>query len=294
MVDDALARASDKSIKWLINNWKWLQWALVGSVLAGAGGLYWIYSQQSTSDEASHTLARAVEAEQAWVIPPDKDDRTDEQKKLDVRRTFASNEDKLKAAQDDYHAVAAEFGGSGAAILAKLGEGGIHLDKAEWDPAIAAFSIVLDSALAQADVDVKGRALEGKGFAQEAKGELDAALKSFEAIGELPTDSFKATSMYHRARVLEAQKQPDKAIEVLKQARKLLEKAKIDATLVTPQHPFQWIDKAVEDRLRALDPSAVPPKVPGGAGGLPALPEDIKQKLREQGLNPDAPGLPPQ
>ena len=288
MVDDALARGSDRAIKWLINNWKWLQWALVGSVVVGGGLLTYKYYSDEAASGSSQSLGDAISAEEATVIPKDKDDRTDEQKLNDPRVIFASDAEKNQAALDSYTKVAGTSGG--AAILAKLGAAGVLLDKAEWDGAIAAFDAVLGTPLAGADVDVKGRALEGKGFALEAKGDNDAALAVFESMAELTSDNFKTVSLYHQARIIEVKGEKDKAIEKLKEAKKAVEKAKLDTALVTSQHPYRWIEKAIEDELGRLDPSALPPKAPGG-GGIDALPEHIKQKLREQGLQP---GIPPQ
>jgi hypothetical protein len=138
-------------------------------------------------------------------------------------------------------------------------------------------------------MDVKARALEGKGFAQEGKGDLDGALASFEQLGELPSDGFKALSKYHRARVLVLKKDKDKAKELLVEARKDLEKAKLDSLRVSTQSPHRWLEGAVDDELRAIDPDAVPKLPPGGAGGLPP---QLQQKLLEKGLTPGMPGMP--
>jgi multidrug efflux pump subunit AcrA (membrane-fusion protein) len=136
-------------------------------------------------------------------------------------------------------------------------------------------------------VDVKGRALEGKGFAQEGKGELDAATATYTKLAELSDEGFKVASLYHRARVLVAQQQKDKAKELLLEARTQLEKAKLDARVVqVAANPYRWLDQAVEEALLRIDPSAVPAKPPGG---MPNLPDDIKRKLQEQGINPALP-----
>jgi hypothetical protein len=287
MVDDALARATDRSIKWIRNNWKWLQWGIVGALVAGVGLLVWRYQAEGANAAASSTLAKAVVAEDAFVVPAEEDDRTDEQKKDDIRVIFASYQEKQQAALDAYKQIAG--GGSGAAILARLGEAGVLLDRGQWDEAIVAFDEVLATPLAAADPDVKGRALEGRGFAEEGKEQPDAALKSYEAMGELASDTFKLTSLYHRARLLHGQKQKDKASELLVEARKLLEKAKLDATAATSQHPFRWLEREIDALLREVDPTALPPELPGGPGGV--LPEHIRQQLMEKGLTP---GIPPQ
>jgi len=70
------------------------------------------------------------------------------------------------------------------------------------------------------DAEVRGRALEGLGFAYEQKGNLDESIKTFKDL-EVSVDvlGFKELAMYHQARVLEARNSAgdkDKAKELLK------------------------------------------------------------------------------
>ena len=60
-----------------------------------------------------------------------------------------------------------------------LAEGSLLLDAKDADGAIAAFRQAHESALARADAEVRGRALESMGFAYEQKGQLDDAQKSY-------------------------------------------------------------------------------------------------------------------
>ena len=63
---------------------------------------------------------------------------------------------------------------------------------------------------------------------------------------------FKELGMYHQARVLEAKGDKDKAKELLKSIRERVNKP-------GEGHPFPYLESVAEDRLRALDPSEVPP-----------------------------------
>jgi len=84
---------------------------------------------------------------------------------------------------------------------------------------------VKGSPLAQADSEVKGRALEGLGFAYELKAVLDApqkdkhlgdAIKEFKELENTDVSGFKELGMYHQGRVYETKGEKDKAIEELK------------------------------------------------------------------------------
>jgi hypothetical protein len=84
---------------------------------------------------------------------------------------------------------------------------------------------------------------------------------------------FKELGQYHQARVLQAKGDKAKAIELLKDVQKRVAEP-------GSEHPFSYLEYVVEDRLRALDPTALPPKPkatsgmggmggPGGHGGAP-------------------------
>jgi len=296
MVDDALARGGATAFKWIRQNWSVLQWVLLVVVVGTAGLLFYVYRTGEASAASSDTLASAVNAEQAVVIAPDKDTRTDAQKKSDPRRIFKTFTDRDKAALSSYQKVGAEHGGTGAAILAKLGEAGVLLEMRKWDQAKAGFRAVLDSPLAPADIDVKGRALEGLGFAQEGKKDFDGAIKTFEKLASLPSPEFKVLSKYHKARALKAKGDSDGAKKLLLEAVKMTRDAALKAKKASTGavNPYRWLERTVEDALRLIDPAAVPPKViPGGLPGMPGgalTPQQLQQKLKERGLQPKAPG----
>ena len=159
------------------------------------------------------------------------------------------------------------------------------------------------SALAKADAEVRGRALEGLGMAYELSGVLkpeqasaaqDKALSAYKELeNTVDVLGFHELGMYDQARVLQAKGDKEHAIEQLKALHERLAKPGEGS-------PFPYLEEVADDRLRQLDPMAVPPKAPafnmggmgGGAGGLPAgiagmsggTPEQQEQmrKLMEQ------------
>ena len=93
--------------------------------------------------------------------------------------------------------------------------------------------------------------------------------------------------MYHQARVLEAKGDKDKAKELLKTVHERINKP-------GENYPFPYLKEVADDRLRALDPAALPPKQQGqmgGPGGNKMSEEQIK-KLIEQ-LKKNGGGAPP-
>jgi hypothetical protein len=276
MVDDALARAGAAVIKWTKRNAKVLSYVTLAAIVGVGAFVFFRYRSESSIVDASDALADGLSAEDATIIPKDGDERTEEQKKADYRRIFATDEERDEAALKAYQAVAGEHGSSGAAILAKLGAAGILLDQRKWDEAISAYSEVLDSPLAAADADVRARSLEGKAFAQEGKGQADEALSTFEKLADVPGDGFKVLSKYHQARLL-APKDKTKAKELLVAAREDLQKVQIDSARLTAGAAHRWLEKSIQEELEVLDPSAVPKKPPPGG----QLPPDLQEKLKQ-------------
>src|SRR5262249_11465572 len=152
--------------EWAKKNQKVVQ--LVGAALCvgllGIAGFLYLDHKRET--EASMILTKAVEAQRAQIGEPKKDSEDDDSNKGPFFKTF---DDRRAAALKQYKDVQSKFPGTGAAILARLAEGSLLLDKRDADGALAAFNEVKGSPLAAADTEVKGRALEGIGFAYELK-----------------------------------------------------------------------------------------------------------------------------
>jgi hypothetical protein len=234
---------------------------------AGAGG--WFLWQDRRNADASVLLAQAFADDLGHIAPAKDDDADDESATKQLYPSFKSVAERRDAALAKYRTVESKYAGTGAATLARLAEGSLLLDAGDAKGAIAAYDDVKSSPLARADAEVRGRALEGIGFAFELQAQsdapsknahLDSALATFKALEAIDADGFKELGMYHEARVVLAQGDRTKAADLLKQ---------VEALVSAPGggHPFSYLQFVVEDRLREVDPTALPPKVPKTMGG---------------------------
>jgi hypothetical protein len=300
--DPLLARARDAR-RWIEKN-QGLFGGLVAIVVIGlAGALGWTYWQGKRNADASALLAQAFADEHGHVSDKEDDDDQESTRPAQLYPTFKSIADRRGAALGKYREVESKFPGTGAAILARLAGAGILLDQGEAKAAIEGFNDVERSPLAAADGEVRGRALEGEGFAHELLAEsdpagkskhLDDALAAFKALEQIDFGEFKELGMYHQARVFQAKGDNAKAIELLKDVYKR-------TTEPGESHKFSYLEFVVEDRLRDLDPSALPPKAPKKATGgdfgnnldmsNPKI-QELLRHLQEQGQGGGTPPLP--
>lgn len=273
MVEDALSRMTSGAGKWIRNNFAVLQGTFLLALLGLGGTLFYLSRVEKAEAAASAALGAAVAADRGVVLEEDK--RTDEQKELDPTKVFKTAEERAEAALTAYNQVVDQHGGTGAAILAKLGQAGALLDKKDYAHALDAYSAVVTSPLAGADPDVKGRAIEGIGFAREGKGDLDGALASFKELESIDLKGYKELSLYHQARILIAKGDKAKATELLKAAHKSLREPSVDG------NTFPWLTGVVEETLRELDPTAAPPRpMFGGPKGQAMTPEQLEELIR--------------
>lgn len=268
----------------------------VAVVVLGVGGvLGWTYRQAKREADGSALLAEGFANEHGHVS--DKDDDEDEAPRArPLYPTFKSIADRRAAALAKYREVEGKFPGTGAAILARLAEGGLLLDAADAKGAIVAYEDVKATPMALADAEVRGRALEGLGFGHELLAQsdpagrdkhLDDALAAFKALEQVDLKGFRELGMYHEARVLQAKGDTAKAVDILKDVYKRVSEP-------GEGHPFSYLEFVVEDCLRELDPTALPPKSPkkmgtGPGGNLdmndPKVQELIRQ-LQQRGSTP--------
>ena len=236
--------------------------------VAGFGG--WSYWQDKRNGQASALLAQALSDQHGYVSDKEPDD-DDSAKPAHLYPTFKSAAERRDAALAKYRDVQSKYRGTGAAILAQLAEGSLLLDAGDSKGATDAYWAVKESALGKADGQVRGRAFEGLGFADEldVKSDpankdkhLNEALQEFQFLENVDVNGFKELGLYHQARVEEAMGDKAKAIELLKDVQKRVSDP-------GQTHPFSYLEFVVEDRLRELDPSALPPKAPKSMGGGP-------------------------
>jgi predicted negative regulator of RcsB-dependent stress response len=313
MVDDALARTTQAMGEWLKKNANVVQWVVIVGLVSWVGYAIYGYRAGRAAEQASAKLSTAIRAENARI-------GTDETKPdpqtglVETRPAFATEELRLKAAEQQYRAIA-DGGSTSAATFAKLGLASVLYDQGKFADAKAAYQAVKDSKLASQDPGVKGRALEGVGMSLEASGDKDGALKAFGELSNIDALGFNALGAYHQARLVFAAGNTEKAKEYLKDAQKRLDTlagadAK-DAKKALGGSNTGYLQQSVRDLQRRVDPSAVPPASPNmltaeqiqelseqmggdssGKGGLSS--EKLKELLKGMsGKTPDgAPNVP--
>jgi hypothetical protein len=315
---DVLIKGSGKFATWMRENVSTVVGVAIAGILGLLGAGVWAWRAEVKDDGASSAITAALDDEDGRIGDPSKEDEADELASKDPRPVFKTEAERRDAAIAKYRDVETKYKGTGAAYLARLEEGSLLLDKGDLDGAIAAYNDTLASPLAAADSEVKGRALEGVGFAYEAKAAadpgtkdkwLEQAAQQFRALENTDVKGFKELGMYDQARIAEEQGNKDKAIELLKSLHGRFAQAGSD------EHPFVYLEQVADDRLGLLDPTAIPPKPKGGGmggmggmggpgGGGSKLTEEQIQKILEQMKSqggamppgappPGAPGAPP-
>lgn len=272
MVDDAFARGMAAAGKWLQKNSAAVQYVVLAGLLGAVGFGVYTWHAGSKAEEASGLLAKAVYADRGVVDadPPPRKPGEEE-----VIKVYKTSQERVDAALADYKRAGAASNGTGAAILARLGEAGLLLDAKKWDEAATAYRDVKSSALATADVDVKGRALEGIGFALEGKGDSGAALGAFKELESLNGRGFKELGLYHQARIHAQKGEKEKATELVKAARERIK---------TDPRGFSYLEGVLEELSRALDPNAGSKASKAGGGmGLEQIMKLQEMMQKSQG-----------
>jgi hypothetical protein len=299
---DPLIERTAKLSEWAKQNQKTVQivGALVAAALLGVAGF--LYFEHKHETEASTLLTKAVDDERAKIGEPPKDDP--DSPAPDNVLMFKTFDERRESALKKYREVESRFPKTGAAILARLAEGSLLLDKHEADPAAAAFNEVKASPLAAADQEVKGRAIEGLGFAYELKAQtnpaeapkyLDEAAKVYKELeNTVEVRGFKELAMYHQARVAQNRGEKDKAKELLISLKERLTKPE-DASSIPAGPAFPYLREVAMDRLREIDPTAAPKQAqPTSPGGSPQLsPAQIRKMIEDAQKKGKAGGAPP-
>lgn len=304
--DPLLDKATELS-RWAKKNQKAVTAIATAAAVALAGTLGYVAYERRHESQASVELAKAIADERGRIGDPDKEEEPD--RPHDPTPIFKTSEDRREAALAGYRAVESKYRGTGAAMLARLSEGSLLLDKEDADGALAAYGDVSTSPLARADSEVRGRALEGMGFAYElkadgqtgdgAKGLLDQAAKEYRELENTDVAGFKELGMYHQARILQKQGSTEPAVDLLKKLHERLHKTSDD-------HKFVYLEQVADDALRALAPDALPPRSPGmgGPGGRsgarggknqldPAQLQKMYEQLQRAGAGKGLPPGPP-
>jgi hypothetical protein len=264
---DPLVRRAVKASTWVQDHQQTFVALIVIGLLGFGGFAGYQYWQDKRNGDASAALAQGLTDERGHISDKPVDD--DDTRAKPLYPTFKSAADRRDAALTQYRAVESKYAGTGAAILARLAEASLLLDTGDAKTAASEYREVIDSALGKADAEVRGRALEGVGFADEALAEsepadkakhLEDALAAYKKLADVDVMGFKELGQYHQARVAQAQGDKAKAIELLKDVQKRVGEPGDD-------QQFSYLKFVVEDRLRDLDPTALPPKARADASG---------------------------
>lgn len=279
---DPLLERTTRLTAWASKNKNVVGYLIAAAVVGLVGTFGYLHFKQQKEGEASVELVAAIAAQRGHVGEPPKDAKNTDDEAI-TGPTFATAKLRSDDALKKFRDVQSKYPGTGAAILARLAEGSVQLDLHDADAAIKCFTDVKNSALALADKEVKGRALEGLGFAQEQKGQNKESLATFKELeNTVEIVGFKEVAIYHQARLHETLGEKDKAKELLLSLRERINKSDMP--------PLDYLKEVVDERLRALDPKAVPQEDPmkalmgGGGGGMtPALMKRLQEQMKKKG-----------
>ncbi|MCL2723713.1 MAG: hypothetical protein FWD69_04670 [Polyangiaceae bacterium] len=284
---DPLLARTEKLGEWAKKNQRTVQ--IIGGILAvmliGIAG--YLYYDNKRETAASVLLAKAVADGRGHIgeLPKDEDAAEAAEAMGPVFGTFDERRD---AALARFREVQAKFPKTGAAILARLAEGSLLLDKKDGNGAFTAYSDVRNSPLAAVDQEVKGRSMEGIGFAYELKANentadtqkyLDDALRAYKELENTDVQGFKELAKYHQARILEKKGEEDKAKELLLALKEPLAKQEESFANIPMGAEYPYLKEVAMDRLRAIDPTAAPKQ--GSGGGQQLTPDQIRKLIED-------------
>ncbi|HEX9288542.1 MAG TPA: tetratricopeptide repeat protein [Anaeromyxobacteraceae bacterium] len=174
--------------------------AVVVAAVATAGISYLLESRR---EQAGGLLYRAIDAASGEIssVPLPNFDRP----------TYKTAEEKERAVLDAAAKVRDRHPGTRAATTAALLQGDAHLALGEWEKAIAAYQAYL--AAAPPDDAVRFGGIDGLARAQEGKGDLDAAARTYEQASDIPF--YKDRAALERSRVLAKAGKKDEAKKAL-------------------------------------------------------------------------------
>jgi tetratricopeptide (TPR) repeat protein len=200
---DRFQVAAADAASWLGKHQKKVIVAAGAAVVIAVVGTGISYMVESGREQAGGLLYRAIDAasgEISTVLLPNFD-----------RPTFKTAEEKQRAVLDAAAKVRERHGGTRAAATAALLEGDAHLALGEWDKAAAAYQGFLSAA--PADDSLRFAGFDGIARAQEGKGDLEGAAKTYEKAAEVALYKDRAT--LERARVLVKADKKDEAKKAL-------------------------------------------------------------------------------
>jgi len=239
---DAFQKAGFQARDWLQDKQKLALAAVLALFLAGGGVAVASYLSNRNEGDASKALATALKVAERPVraeAPPPPE--------LDAEAPFASQKEKDEALIKGLAELRQKYPRSRAAIAAELPIGEAQLRLGKPDDAIKSLDDFLKAT--PPDDPLRAEALEGRGYAHEAKGELDRALSSFDALArDNKTDFLNGMGLYHRGRILIVQGKKQEAAEAFAQ--------------ISTAYPNSPAARLASDRLAVLAEQGIKPPPP--------------------------------
>ena len=194
---DAFQKVGVEASSWLETNQRLVITAILGVV--GVGFLAAVASHYTKRGDttAGKELAKALSLLERPVVSAGSN-----LEGVDVSEpSFKSETEKDTAFAAELSALREKQKGTPTAAAAALPLGQVFYRQGKYDEALAAFEEYLRGA--DAKDPLRTSALEGVGYAHEAKKELDQAAKAFDQMArEGGSDFLKGMGLYHRGRIL--------------------------------------------------------------------------------------------
>jgi tetratricopeptide (TPR) repeat protein len=243
VMDDALARSTHAAAGFLTKHFNKVQWVILAGLAGWIGYEVYDWRHDKATVKNTEALFKALSAEMGKV-GAGSDVANESGFPEDGRRSFASDEERLKAAKSEYVLASSSTG----SIIAELGVAGTAYDLGQYKEAQAAYEKVQKSSLYAKDNDVKGRTLEGLAMSLEAQKNEEGALKVFRELSNMDSASFAALGAYHQARILKGQGKNEDALKLLDKAGEKL------VTLKETPAVMRYVGRNVLELLESLDP----------------------------------------
>ncbi len=205
---DAFQKAGGEASAWLVERQKLVAVAIGVALVGGAGVAMASYLSNRGDSKAAKelggalaVLGRGVNASGVASEPTDEP-------------PFKSEKEKDEAIIKELSEFRKDHPSHRASSTAALPLAQALLRQGKSDEALSGFDDYLKNA--RVEDPLRATALEGKGYAFEAKGELDSALSAFDQLArENKTEFLSGMGLYHRARMLILQGKKDEAAKQL-------------------------------------------------------------------------------
>jgi tetratricopeptide (TPR) repeat protein len=272
---DQFVSKSISFLDWAVERRRQILLLLGVALVAAVAAILVNRAIESRRAEASALLGDALDAHLAPLVPPQEGEvpppaDEDEDRDLTYETSGARATESLKK----FEIAIEDQGESSLGMMALLGAAAAHVDLGETDEAIAKYEQFLKGA-ADEHPWLRPNALEGLGQALEKAGKLDEARARYRELADSSEGRTRLVARYDEARIAELQGDVDAAKTML---------AEIIAE-VTEGGEYDRLDflfVEAGERLKALDPEADVPALPGGGlGGLDGIDPAVLQQLMQ-------------